>query len=115
LRALHANWRTPAPVHRHSVSAPPESACGARFDLVENLVARPHDQLGGGRRRGSAQIGHESAIVKSVSWPIAEITGGSDAAMARATASSLKVHKSSSDPPPRATITTSAHPPRLKY
>ena len=35
--------------------------------------------------------------------------------MARATASSLKVQRSSSEPPPRPTITTSGHLVRLKY
>ena len=53
-------------------------------------------------------------MVKSVSWPTAEITGTGDAAMARATASSLNVHRSSSDPPPRPTITTSAQSPRAE-
>ena len=37
----------------------------------------------------------KSAIVKSVSWPTAEITGISDANIALATFSSLKAHKSS--------------------
>jgi hypothetical protein len=54
-------------------------------------------------------------MVTSVSWPTAETTGTEQAAMARATASSLKAHRSSSDPPPRATITTSGQPDWLKY
>ena len=44
----------------------------------------------------------KSVMVKSVSWPTPEITGISESAMARATISSLKAHKSSSEPPPRA-------------
>src|SRR5438309_7175226 len=44
----------------------------------------------------------KSAMVKSVSWPTPEITGISEAKMARATISSLKAHKSSIEPPPRA-------------
>ena len=49
----------------------------------------------------------KSAMVVSVSWPIAAITGTGHAAIARATTSSLKAQRSSSDPPPRPTITTS--------
>ena len=49
----------------------------------------------------------KSAIVVSISCPTPETTGTGEAAMARATASSLKAHRSSSEPPPRATITTS--------
>ena len=47
-------------------------------------------------------------MVKSVSWPTAEMTGMALAAMARATDSSLKAHKSSMEPPPLPTISTSA-------
>src|SRR2546423_15427599 len=64
---------------------------------------------------GARRSATKSAIVKSVSCPTAEITGTEQAAMARATLSSLKVHKSSIDPPPRATMTTLAHPDLLKY
>ena len=46
-------------------------------------------------------------MVVSVSWPTALMTGTGHAAMARATASSLKAHRSSALPPPRPTITTS--------
>ena len=45
----------------------------------------------------------KSAIVKSISCPTAETTGTTDSKIARATASSLNAHKSSSDPPPRVT------------
>jgi hypothetical protein len=46
-------------------------------------------------------------MVKSVSWPIPVITGIGDARMARASCSSLKLHRSSMPPPPRAMISTS--------
>ena len=49
----------------------------------------------------------KSAMVTSVSWPTPEMTGTGEAAMARATTSSLNAHKSSSEPPPRATMITS--------
>src|ERR1039458_9841370 len=45
---------------------------------------------------GARRSATKSAMVISVSWPTAEITGTEQAAMARATASSLKVHRSSS-------------------
>ena len=64
---------------------------------------------------GARRSATKSAMVKSVSWPTAEMTGTEQAAMARATRSSLNVHRSSSEPPPRATITTSAQPDSLKY
>ena len=63
---------------------------------------------------GARRSATKSAMVTSVSCPMAEMTGTEQAAMARATASSLNVHKSSSDPPPRATITTSGQRVRLK-
>ena len=56
---------------------------------------------------GARRSATKSAIVKSVSWPTAETTGTRTAAMARATASSLNAHRSSIEPPPRPTITTS--------
>ena len=48
-----------------------------------------------------------SISVMSVSWPTAEIRGMDEAAAARTTTSSLNAHRSSIEPPPRATITTS--------
>ena len=50
----------------------------------------------------------KSEIVTSGSWPTAEITGISDAKMARATRSSLNAQRSSIDPPPRPVMSTSA-------
>ena len=48
-----------------------------------------------------------SANVQSTSWPTAEIVGMAEAASARATGSSLNAHRSSIEPPPRPTISTS--------
>ena len=56
---------------------------------------------------GARRSATKSAMVKSVSWPTAEITGTRQPAMARATRSSLNAHRSSMEPPPRPTITTS--------
>ena len=61
---------------------------------------------GVGARRSAAK----SARVKSVSWPTAETTGIGEAAIARTRASSLNAHRSSSEPPPRASSTTSYRP-----
>ena len=49
----------------------------------------------------------KSISVVSVSCPTAEISGMSLAAAARATLSSLNPHRSSIEPPPRATISRS--------
>ena len=56
--------------------------------------------VGVGARRSAAK----SMSVKSVSWPTAEMSGIAEAAAARTTISSLKLHRSSRLPPPRATI-----------
>ena len=61
---------------------------------------------------GARTSATKSAMVKSVSWPTADTTGASEAAMARATGSSLKAQRSSRDPPPLPTISTST-PARL--
>src|SRR6266487_4434500 len=50
---------------------------------------------------GARTSATKSAIVTSVSWPTAEITGTGTLAMARATDSSLNAHRSSSEPPPQ--------------
>ena len=57
---------------------------------------------------GALKSATKSAIVKSVSCPTAEITGNSELFIALATHSSLNGHKSSIEPPPLATIITSA-------
>ncbi len=49
----------------------------------------------------------KSAMLKSISWPTAETTGTALAWIARATASSLNAHRSSSEPPPRVSSSTS--------
>ena len=59
--------------------------------------------VGVGARRSAAR----SIRVVSVSCPTAEINGIGDSAAARTTSSSLNAHKSSIDPPPRATISRS--------
>ena len=59
--------------------------------------------VGVGARRSAAW----SISVVSVSWPTAEISGIGDSAAARTTSSSLNAHRSSIEPPPRATISRS--------
>ena len=49
---------------------------------------------------GARRSATKSAIVKSISCPIADTTGMIDLDIACATTSSLKAHKSSIDPPP---------------
>ena len=56
---------------------------------------------------GARTSAAKSAIVKSISWPTPLTTGIGEATMARATRSSLKAQRSSSEPPPRARISTS--------
>ena len=56
---------------------------------------------------GARTSAAKSASVKSISWPTPVMMGISDVAIARATRSSLKHHKSSKLPPPRATKITS--------
>ena len=56
---------------------------------------------------GARTSAAKSAIVKSTSCPIPEMIGIGQATMARAKPSSLKAHRSSSEPPPRARIKTS--------
>ena len=59
------------------------------------------------KKRPLPALPRKIGIVTSVSWPTAEITGTGDAAIARATISSLKAQRSSIDPPPRPTMMTS--------
>ncbi len=56
---------------------------------------------------GARASATRSISVQSVSWPTAEMSGIALAAAARTTISSLKPHRSSRLPPPRATISTS--------
>ena len=56
---------------------------------------------------GARKSAVKSQMVKSTSCPTAEIIGVRQQKISRASASSLKLHKSSSEPPPRPTINTS--------
>ena len=56
---------------------------------------------------GARTSAAKSAIVKSISWPMPLTTGIGEATIARANRSSLKAHRSSREPPPRARISTS--------
>src|SRR5437867_5697239 len=80
---------------RRSRMAAMRSSNSCRVHTISSAAAE-----GVGARRSATK----SAMVTSVAWPTAETTGTEHAAMARATASSLKVHRSSSDPPPRPAI-----------
>src|SRR3954462_15862593 len=71
------------------------------------------DQLGGADGVGARRSATKSAMVKSVSCPTAEMTGISDAAMVRARPSLLNAQRSSTLPPPRATMMTSTAAPRV--
>ena len=57
---------------------------------------------------GALTSAAKSDKAQSISCPTAEITGSSDAAIARTTTSSENGSKSSKEPPPRPTIKTSA-------
>src|SRR5574343_645579 len=67
------------------------------FEAALQLLMQGFAAGGVGARRSAAK----SAMVKSVSWPTPEMIGMVEAAMARATASSLKAQRSSMLPPPR--------------
>ena len=93
----------------HAMCAPKESiscdepAAAGSGDVPLEFLAGAENDLGAAEGVGARMSATKSAIVKSVSWPTPVITGIDDAAIARATTSSLKAHRSSSDPPPRAT------------
>jgi hypothetical protein len=70
-------------------------------------------QLGGGRGGGARRSAAKSLMVTSTSCPTALTTGMAEPAMARATASSLKHQRSSREPPPRPTMSTSTSARRL--
>src|SRR5216684_4334195 len=86
-------WRSRALLSRRS-AAPNESSRSASTGASFSAAA-----LGVGARKSATK----SAMVKSTSCPIAETTGLGQTAIARATTSSLKVHRSSTEPPPRVT------------
>ena len=90
--------------HRHGVEAGMHALgmyAAAIWDARERQLVLIRD--GVGARTSAAK----SARLVSVSWPTAEITGIGDPAIARTTISSLNAHRSSIEPPPRATISTS--------
>ena len=81
------------------------SARRAQLSTRSNSSARTGTAIsaaavGVGARRSAAK----SISVMSVSWPTAEISGIMLSAAARTTISSLNDHRSSSEPPPRATM-----------
>ena len=101
---LRSAKRRIAPRRRASSSAI-VARSSARTGAANSAAA-----VGVGARRSAAW----SISVQSVSWPTAAMTGMTLRATARTATSSLKLHRSSSEPPPRATISTSgrgARPP----
>ena len=95
LQRLH---RCSAARDRRSASA---ESCSSSLTCGGATSSAP--MLGVGARRSAAR----SASVTSVSWPTPLTTGSAEATIARTTRSSLKAHRSSSEPPPRQTIRTS--------
>ena len=89
------------------------AACRAVAACSERTKAPSHSSASGTTNSAAAEgVGArtsaaKSAIVKSISWPMPLTTGIGEAAMARANLSSLKAHRSSREPPPRARISTS--------
>jgi hypothetical protein len=83
----------------------PAQACGRCIEPLCGGV-QSAAAVGVGARR-SAQ---KSAMVKSVSCPTPQIRGAGLRTIVRASDSSLKAHKSSSDPPPRTSKMTSISP-----
>ena len=112
---LHSAFMQGARGHRQPVARGLQQLVIEDGELIEDLFARTDRQFGCGRGRGGAEIGDEVGNGEVRLVPNSRDNGTVLAAMARATDSSLKVHRSSSDPPPRATITTCAHPELLKY
>jgi hypothetical protein len=89
-------------------AAPPPAAAPAAAPAVgpgrrPQGAASSAAAVGVGARRSAAR----SARVTSVSWPTPHTTGSGLPATARTTRSSLKAHRSSSEPPPRTSSSTS--------
>ncbi len=74
-------------------------------------VASSAAAVGVGARRSAAK----SARVKSVSCPTPVMTGACDSTTARTTRSSLNAHRSSMEPPPRASRITSGFTTRFRF
>jgi len=94
---------------RSSTARPPQrcirapKSLTAAFNSASTGVATSAAAVGVGARRSETK----SMSVVSVSWPTALISGIVQAATVRASASSLNGQRSSTEPPPRATISTS--------
>jgi hypothetical protein len=71
------------------------------LQLAQQLQLIAADNSAAAEGVGARRSATKSAMVTSVSWPTALTTGIRLAKIARATRSSLKLHKSSSEPPPR--------------
>ena len=84
-----------------------QAAPASDIDARQQLSAHRHRHFGRRGRRRARWSAAKSISVTSVSWPTAEISGIMLSAAARTTISSLNDHKSSSEPPPRATISRS--------
>ena len=89
-----------------------------RYQQASERCPRPSTRTSNSARTGTASsaaavgVGARTSAAKSisvtsVSWPTAAISGIMLAAAARTTISSLNDHKSSSEPPPRATMSRS--------
>ena len=89
------------------VQARPRRAPRACVLLGQCLAVRGEQFRGGGGCRAAQGTATSSAMVKSVSWPMAATVGIGQAAIARASGSELKTNRSSSEPPPRVSSTTS--------
>ncbi len=80
---------------------PPQAPWAADYDLASYPGPVHADGV------GALRSATKSAMVKSTSCPTAEITGIFESNIALATHSSLNAQRSSSDPPPLPTISTS--------
>jgi hypothetical protein len=83
------------------------AALGAVAELAdggEEVGADRHRKLGGGGGGGRAHVGSEVAQGGVGLVATAEMVGMGDSATARTTTSSLNAHRSSTEPPPRATM-----------
>ena len=100
LESLAASARAPR-------QAMPARGAGAR--RAEPTARREPARRSRPRRSASERDRSAAKSIKvvSVSWPTAEISGIGNSAAARTTSSSLNGHKSSIEPPPRATISRS--------
>ena len=73
--ALNALLMQPAEGHGQPIPYELRHPVLARGELIEKLIARADHQFGRGDGVGTRRSATKSAMVKSVSWPMAEITG----------------------------------------